>query len=160
MTHKLNRFKQILVPGAIAATLAFTLPGVAIIPGVQQQPDAASVAEHGSQSVWVAQRSRTQRIRFQPGADSATVTTAVIRGTRDIYLLGAGQGQMMTIRIESLENNAVFDVEAPPSQKGSRRVLTEAASTWSGKLPASGDYQIVVGSTRGNASYKLFVKIR
>lgn len=107
-----------------------------------------------------AQRSRTQRIRFKPGESSATVQTAVVRGTRDTYLLGAQKGQTMTVRIQSLENNAVFDVVTPASQTGQRRVLKQEAVFWSGKLPVSGDYQIVVGTTRGNASYRLEVGIR
>jgi hypothetical protein len=31
---------------------------------------------------------------------------------------------------------------------------------WSGKLPKSGTYLIVVGGTRGNATYKMDVGIR
>lgn len=112
------------------------------------------------QPVLIAQRSRIQRIRFKPGESSATVQTAVIRGTRDIYLLGAQKGQVMTIKIESVENNAVFDVEAPPTKSGQRRVLKQEAVSWSSKLPETGDYQIVIGSTRGNATYRLQVSIR
>lgn len=107
-----------------------------------------------------AQRSRTQRIRFKPGESSATVQTAVIRGTRDTYLLGAQKGQTMTVRIQSLENNAVFDIVTPPNRVGQGRVLKQEAVFWSGQLPDSGDYQVVVGSTRGNASYKLQVTIK
>ncbi len=110
--------------------------------------------------VLIAQQSRTQRIRFKPGADSAIINTSVIRGTRDIYLLGAQKGQTMTVKIESLENNALFDIEAPPTKSGQRRVLREGVTAWSGKLPDSGDYQITIGSTRGNASYRLTVMIR
>ncbi len=34
------------------------------------------------------------------------------------------------------------------------------AMTWSGTLPSSGDYKIIVGGTRGNATYKLTVSIK
>ncbi|QZZ22440.1 hypothetical protein J5X98_08735 [Leptothermofonsia sichuanensis E412] len=107
-----------------------------------------------------AQRSRTQRIRFKPGESSAMVQTAVIRGTRDTYLLDAQKGQTMTVRIQSLENNAVFDIVTPPNRAGQGRVLKQEAVFWSGQLPDSGDYKVVVGSTRGNASYKLQVTIK
>ena len=110
--------------------------------------------------IQIAQRSRTRRIYFKPGEDSTTIRTAVVRGTRDIYLLGAAKGQVMTVQIKSLENNALFDVEAPPTSSGYRRVLTEGAASWSGRLPATGDYQLTVGSTRGNATYQLFVRIQ
>ncbi|XGV94465.1 MAG: hypothetical protein ACAF41_17125 [Leptolyngbya sp. BL-A-14] len=108
----------------------------------------------------IAQRSRIQRVRFEPGADSATIKTSVVNGTRDLYLLGAQKGQVMTVRIVSLEDNAVFDIVAPPNDTGKRQTLKQEAFSWSSTLPESGDYQIVVGSTRGNASYRLQVTIR
>lgn len=110
--------------------------------------------------VLVAQRSRVQRMRFAPGEDSAAVKASVVNGTRDMYLLGAQKGQTMQVKITSLENNAVFDVVAPSNQTEPRRVLKQEAITWSKVLPDTGDYQIVVGSTRGNASYRLEVTIR
>ncbi|MBW4472887.1 MAG: hypothetical protein KME45_21295 [Stenomitos rutilans HA7619-LM2] len=108
----------------------------------------------------LAQRSRIQRVRFAPGADSATIKTSVLNGTRDLYLVGAQKGQIMSIRIVSLEDNAVFDIVAPPNGAGKRQTLKQEAFTWSSTLPETGDYQIVVGSTRGNASYRLQVTIR
>lgn len=133
------------------------LSTVALSFGTFHHPSSEAAVE---QPVLIAQRSRVQRIRFKPGESSATIQTAVVRGTRDIYLLGAQKGQMMTLKIESVENNAVFDVEAPPTKSGQRRVLKEEAVFWSGRLPDSGDYQIVVGATRGNATYRLQVAIR
>jgi hypothetical protein len=98
---------------------------------------------------------RTRRIRFAQGASSAVVEDAVVRGTRDIYLLGAKAGQKMTVSITSLENNAVFDIITP-----NQKIIKQEAMSWSSKLPANGDYRIVVGGTRGNATYKLQVEIK
>jgi hypothetical protein len=103
----------------------------------------------------ISQQSRTRRIRFARGASSAVVEDAVVRGTRDIYLLRAREGQTMIINITSLEKNAVFDIQAPNGE-----LLKEEATSWRGVLPSSGDYSIIVGGTRGNASYKLEVTIR
>ncbi len=108
----------------------------------------------------VAQRSRVQRMRFAPGEDSASIKTSVLNGTRDMYLLDAQEGQTMQVKITSLENNAVFAIVAPPNGTQPRQVLKQEVVTWSKVLPATGDYQIVVGSTRGNASYRLEVTIR
>jgi hypothetical protein len=108
----------------------------------------------------MAQRSRVQRVRFAPGDDAATIKTSVLRGTRDMYLLDAQKGQTMTVKITSLEDNAVFDVVAPSSNNSPRRLLKQEAVTWSTVLPATGDYQIIVGPTRGNATYRLEVTIR
>ncbi len=108
----------------------------------------------------VAQQSRIRRVRFAPGASSATIKDSVVSGTRDRYLLGARKGQTMSIRIVSLEDNAVFAVVAPVNQAGQQRTLKQEAFSWTSTLPETGDYQIVVGSTRGNASYRLQVTIR
>ncbi len=139
----------VVLPIALGTAATSSLPGKTL-----NQPASSE------NPVLLAQRSRTQRIWFKPGESSASIRTAVVRGTRDIYLLGAQKGQIMTVKIESLENNAVFDVQAPPNQSGQRRVLKQEALVWSGKLPDTGDYQIVVGTTRGNATYKLWVGIK
>lgn len=103
----------------------------------------------------IAQQNRTRRIQFAPGRTSATVEDAVVRGTREIYLVGAKKGQIMTIKITSLEKNAVFDITAPNG-----RTVRQEATSWRGALPATGVYRIIVGGTRGNASYKLVVAIK
>ena len=95
------------------------------------------------------------QIQFAPGTNRATVNQSVVRGSRNIYLLRANQGQRMDLKITSLENNAVFDVIAPNGE-----ILTTEATQSSLKLPATGSYEIIVGGTRGNATYKLNVKIQ
>lgn len=95
------------------------------------------------------------QVRFAPGTNSTTVNQSVVRGSRNIYLLRANQGQRMDLKITSLENNAVFDVIAPNGE-----ILTTEATQSSLKLPATGNYEIIVGGTRGNATYKLNVKIQ
>ncbi len=102
-----------------------------------------------------AQSNRTMRIRFARGRSTKVIEDAVVRGTRDRYLLRARAGQTLIVRITSLEDNAVFDIHAP-----GRRTLAEETTDWSGELPRSGDYVIVVGGTRGNASYRLEVTVR
>lgn len=94
------------------------------------------------------------RVQFDPGSNFTVLENAVIRGTRDQYLLDAQAGQTMNLEISSLEENAVFDLVAPDGQTLEQEA-TEATVT----LPESGDYQIIVGGTRGNASYQLRVEI-
>jgi len=125
-----------------------------------QSASVSSMLVAQRSSSLIAQRSRVQRMRFAPGADSATIKASVVNGTRDMYLLGAQKGQTMSVRIVSLEDNAVFDVVAPPKGTESRQTLKQEAVTWSSTLPETGDYQIVVGTTRGNANYRLQVTIR
>jgi hypothetical protein len=110
--------------------------------------------------VLLAQRSRQIPVKFDPGKSSATIKNSVLRGTRDIYLLGASRQQVMTITLTSLENNAVFDLMAPPNSTANRRVMREGVRELTVRLPQSGEYQIVVGPTRGNASYRLVVSVK
>jgi DNA-binding helix-hairpin-helix protein with protein kinase domain len=110
--------------------------------------------------VMAQERSRTQRIRFQAGETAATVRDSVLLGTQDVYLLGATKGQLMTVKIASLEDNAVFTVTTPANQKGNGRPLKQEAVAWSGQLPETGDYQVIVGTRRGNASYRLQVSLK
>ena len=105
-----------------------------------------------------AQSDRTRRVRFARGRTTTVIKDAVVRGTRDRYILRASRGQTLTVHITSLEDNAVFDIH----RLGSRMTLDGAQETtdWSGELPRNGDYVIVVGGTRGNATYTLEVTIR
>jgi len=101
-----------------------------------------------------------KKIQFARGSSSATVEGGVIRGERDRYYLGAKKGQTMSVKITSEEDNAVFQVYLP----GEEDALPGAgdgddAKDWSGELPRDAEYIIVVGGTRGNASYRLKVSI-
>jgi hypothetical protein len=100
------------------------------------------------------QHSRSRRIQFARNANSAVLENSVVRGTRDIYLLGARARQKMTVSISSVEDNAVFDIIAP-----NQKTIKQEAKSWSFVLPATGDYRIIVGGTRGNATYRLRVEI-
>jgi hypothetical protein len=69
--------------------------------------------------------------------------------------------------------NAVFQLFAPGAKLETDNSMPQVtgltlsgvgegddAMRWSGRLPQSGRYLIVVGPTRGNASYHLMVTIR
>jgi hypothetical protein len=100
------------------------------------------------------------RIQFRPGSSSATVTGGVVLGSRNRYVLGARAGQTMLVNITSVEENAVFTIYAPGGQLLPGSEAGEEWKSWSGILPTTGDYTIVIGTTRGNASYSLAVTIR
>ncbi len=102
-----------------------------------------------------ADKTRTQRILFKRGAVSTVVESTIGRSRRTIYLLRARGGQIMTLSLTSLDQNAVFDVQAPDGQ-----YLTQEATSYRGELPLTGDYSVIVNGTRGNAKYTLDVTIR
>jgi len=99
-------------------------------------------------------------IRFAVGPLDVELKGSVIGGERDRYSLSMLAGETLEIQITSLEENAVFSILGPsPSQfplpgteedkSTTQRVVT---------IPADGAYSILVGPTRGNATYTLKVK--
>jgi hypothetical protein len=66
----------------------------------------------------------------------------------------------MIVHITSLEKNAVFAILGPDGTALQGAEEGTDATDWSGTLPASGDFSIWVGPTRGNATYTLEVTIR
>lgn len=94
-------------------------------------------------------------VAFAVGESSATVSNSVVRGERDVYRLGASGGQAMDLSITSLEQNAVFDVVSPSGD-----ILAQEAMNETLLLPHTGDYEVIVGGTRGNASYDLTIGIQ
>jgi hypothetical protein len=113
-----------------------------------------------------------KEIHFSPGSASATIEGAAIRGERDVYYITAKAGQTPEVRISAVENNAVFAIFKPGSVATEKDGFTEITGeampkageaddtqTWIGTLPVTGKYLIVVGGTRGNATYKLSVTI-
>ena len=105
-------------------------------------------------------RGKTQRVRFARGRTTAVLKGAVVRGTRDRYILGARAGQTMIVHISSREKNAVFTILGPDASALEGTEEGADATDWTGELPMTGDYSIWVGPTRGNATYTLEVTIR
>ncbi len=103
----------------------------------------------------LVQKNDTRRIQFEPGTTSAVIEDALARGNRNIYLLGAREGQIMKVEITSTENNAVFDFSDPDGE-----VLLQESFSWQGVLPATGDYKLIIGGMRGNVNYRLEVIIK
>ena len=97
---------------------------------------------------------RRSQVFFDAGRSGTTVSDSVVRGDRDVYVLGAQGGQQMYLSITSLEDNAVFDVVTP-----SGIILGTEMTDEMFFLPHTGDYEIIVGGTRGNATYDLSIDI-
>jgi hypothetical protein len=102
-----------------------------------------------------ANRVETKPVYFEAGQNSTTLSNSVVRGDVDLYTLTAQGGQAMTLSLASTENNAVFSVVDP-----SGLILGTELTDQSVSLPYSGEYQIIVGGTRGNATYDLAIAIK
>lgn len=101
-----------------------------------------------------------KKVRFAKGASSTVIKGAVIRAESDRYLLSAGRGQTMTVKITSLERNAVFRIYFSGEMESLSGNEDEGSTSWTGSLPADNEYVIVVTPTRGNASYTLRISIK
>jgi hypothetical protein len=112
-------------------------------------------------------------IFFATGSTRGTVGGHVLRSARHLYSLKASAGQIMTVTITAPDDNAVFQIYEPGVQVArdadgllqfTGAALAHAAdgddaTRWNGRLPRTGTYLVVVGSTRGNARYSMDVKI-
>jgi hypothetical protein len=129
-------------------------------------------AGQGSEGQARAAADPVKVIHFARGASSAQVRGAAVRGERVIYSFEAREGQHATIRIDALGNNGAFQIYTPPSNPVMNDSVlevigqtlpgageTDDATRWTGTLPRSGAYLVVVGSTRGNVTYRLTVAI-
>ncbi len=132
---------------------------------------AANLAE--SASAW-ATFEPLRAVSFPPGAFSSELRGGIPRGDRDCYTIGARTGQRLSVtQTPGPEDNIVFQIYQPPwkmakSPDGpqvSGSALTGAgdgddARSWSGRLPVSGTYLLVLGTTRGGGEYRVRVEIR
>ena len=121
----------------------------------------------------VGQAAVVQEVHFAKGKNSTLIKQSVIRGESDQYFLTAKAGQKMAVSLTALEKNAAFTIYQPGYQAGKDEAgileikgVTlkgagegEDATAWKGDLPGSGKYLILVGPTRGNATYKLKITI-
>jgi hypothetical protein len=122
----------------------------------------------------VCQAAVVQEVHFAKGKNSTLIKQSVIRGESDQYTLTAKAGQKMAVGITALEKNAAFTIYQPGYKAGKDAdgILEikgatlkgagegDDATAWQGVLPKSGKYLILVGGTRGNATYKLKITIR
>lgn len=93
--------------------------------------EAADLTENANQV-------QTTQVFFDAGKSATTVSNAVVKGDHVAYLVTAQGGQMMTLSIDSIEDNAVFDVITP-----SNLILGTELRQAEISLPYTGDYQIL-----------------
>jgi hypothetical protein len=95
-----------------------------------------------------------ETISFAKGATSAIAKGSVVRGDRKTYIVNAAKNQSMTLSVTALESNAVVALVGPDG-----KVIKQEATTVKQVLPATGDYQVIVSGTRGNATYEVTIAI-
>ncbi|HKG59700.1 MAG TPA: hypothetical protein VKB05_07980 [Pyrinomonadaceae bacterium] len=98
----------------------------------------------------------SRRLQFKRGASEATVQGKVSIALPDTYLLGARAGQTMTVKLTAPRKAVRFMVMSPTT----RSLVADNARDWSGVLPETGDYTIIIDSDDRNSTYTLTVSIK
>jgi len=120
-----------------------------------QQPAAQ---QSGGLTALGARIAKDQVIRFDTSPVNVTMNGAVISGERDRYTLGLMAGETLDVIITSLEANAVFTILGPDGNPLPGTEEGKDINNWAVPISTEGTYSILVGSTRGNATYTLVVK--
>ena len=88
-----------------------------------------------------------KRVKFPPGRTTVVLKGKTTGGPSESggmnpvsYKLRAQKGQTMILHLTSAKKNAVFGLYAP----GMDLVEGAGGADWSGKLPKTGDYEIIV----------------
>jgi hypothetical protein len=98
-------------------------------------------------------------VRFAVGPLDVTVDGAVIRGERDRYKVDMIAGETLSVTLSSTESNAAFTILGPDQKPVAGTEEGKDIIQWWITVPANGTYTILVGPTRGNATYKLNIKV-
>jgi hypothetical protein len=107
-----------------------------------------------------------KRVKFPPGRTTVVLTGRTTGGPSESggmnpvsYHLRARKGQTMTLHLTSAKKNAVFGVYAPGMDliEGAQSVVD-----WSGPLPKTGDYEIIVfpEDEKTNTTFTLEITVR
>lgn len=106
-----------------------------------------------------AQGRTIKRLKFSVGTSSAIVKGTITKGEEVAYKLEAKKGQRMRVKlIGKAKNNDV--VLAAIDGPNGEQLINDMETSWSGKLPGTGQYSIVIGMIESKSgSYTLEVII-
>jgi hypothetical protein len=99
---------------------------------------------------------KPQRIKFARGRTTAAMKGSVTERKGKMYVLGAREGQTMSVHVASKGGKVQFTIATPEPD-----ILTDPTDDFSGELPVSGDYEIAVFTYEAKPqAYTLEVTIR
>jgi hypothetical protein len=107
-----------------------------------------------------AEDTRTERVQFHKGANSATVQ-GTIKGYDSVdYVLGARKGQSMNVSMSTDNTANYFNILAPGKTDEAMFIGSTSGNQYEGTLPASGDYKVRVYLMRSAARRDEVAKYR
>ena len=97
-----------------------------------------------------------RRVQFRRGASSTTVQGKVSIALPDTYLVGAREGQVMTVHLTAPRQKVRFLI----MNSKTTDVLADNTTNWTGTLPATGDYHILVDTDGDGRTYSMTITIK
>lgn len=97
-----------------------------------------------------------RRLQFQRGSSSTTVQGKASIALPDTYLVGARAGQVMTVQLTAPRKSVRFLVMSPKSTS----LIADNARSWTGTLPETGDYHIIVDADERGSVYSMLITIK
>lgn len=103
-----------------------------------------------------------EELRFEPGSDRLELNSDLAPGRGRVYIANLGQGQDMQLSLDAPRQSARLSLYVPvPTQDIPYLLSGSEDRRWSGQLPQSGYYEIVVVSTASEAvGLRLELKVR
>jgi serine/threonine-protein kinase len=100
-------------------------------------------------------------IQFEPGTFSTSVGKTLEPGTGQVYTANLGEGQILRLNVQAPADSVLLSIYVPRPD-GNLQALVEDSSSlvWSGTLPQSGYYEIVlVSQSDGAIAYELNLSV-
>src|SRR4029079_6846718 len=93
-------------------------------------------------------KTSSRRVQFSRGASSTTVQGRVSLELSDTWIIGARAGQVMTVQLTSPRMVSCMLMTSRTTQS-----LADNTQSWTGTLPETGDYLILVDTDAKAAPY-------
>lgn len=98
-----------------------------------------------------------RRVQFKRGTSSTTLSGKVSIALPDTYLVGARAGQVMTVALTGPRKSVRFLLMSPST----RSLVADNSRNWTGTLPETGDYTILVDShDERSSTYSITITIK
>ena len=97
-----------------------------------------------------------RRVQFQRGSSSAAVQGKVSIALPDTYLVGARAGQVMSVQLTAPRKAVRFLVMTSKTTD----LLADNTRSWTGTLPETGDYHIIVDADERPSTYTMTISIK
>lgn len=98
----------------------------------------------------------TRRVQFRRGASATTVTGKVSLALPDTLVIGARAGQTMSLQLAAPSPSVRFVLMTSKTTN----VLVDDKRTWTGTLPETGDYIILVDADEKSRTYSMTISIK